>query len=71
MKKNLHSFDQVIRILLAVVLGVLIFSGTLTGFAGILLGIFAVVFLATGIVGFCPLYKAIGVSTLKEKPKTT
>lgn len=70
MKKNLHSFDKIIRILLAVVLGVLIFSGTLTGLAGILLGIFAVVFLATGIVGFCPLYKVIGVSTLKEKSKT-
>ena len=71
MKKNVHSIDQIIRILLAVILAVLIFNGTLTGFVGILLGIFAVVFLATGIVGFCPLYKAIGVSTFKDKPKTT
>ena len=71
MKKNLHSIDRLVRIIFALVLAVLIFNGTLTGFAAILLGIFAVVFLATGIISFCPLYKAVGISTLKEKPKTT
>ena len=71
MKKNVHSVDQVFRILLAVILAVLIFSGSLTGFWGILLGIFAVVFLVTGVVGFCPLYMALGISTLKDKAKTS
>lgn len=71
MKKNLHSIDKLVRIVLALVLAILIFNGTLTGFAAILLGIFAVVFLATALVGFCPLYKALGISTYKEKPKTT
>ncbi len=70
MKKNLHLIDRVVRIALALVLAVLIFNGTLTGVAGILLGIFAVVFLATGIISFCPLYYALGFSTLKDKPKT-
>ncbi len=71
MKKNLHSIDRLVRIIFALVLAVLIFNGTLTGFAAILLGIFAVVFLATAITSFCPLYKAVGFSTLKGKPKTT
>ncbi len=68
MKKNLHSIDRVVRIVFAAVLAVLILNGTLIGFAAILLGIFAMVFLVTGIVSFCPLYKMVGFSTLKEKP---
>lgn len=71
MKKNLHSIEKLGRIIIALVLAILIFNGTLTGFIGAISGIFAVVFLATGIVGFCPLYKALGISTYKEKPKTT
>ena len=70
MKKNLHSIDRIVRITFAAILAVLIFNGTLTGFAAVLLGIFAVVFLATGILSFCPLYKMIGFSTLKDKPGT-
>ncbi len=71
MKKNLHSIDRLVRIILALILAILIFNGTLTGFAGVLLGIFAIVFLGTGIISFCPLYKVLGISTLKDKPKTT
>ncbi len=66
MEKNLHSIDRIVRIVLAVILGILILNGTLTGIAGILLGIFAIVFLFTGIISFCPLYKMIGFSTLKK-----
>lgn len=70
MKKNLHSIDRSVRIILALVFAFLIFNGTLTGIAGIILGILAIVFLATGVISFCPIYKALGISTLKEKTKT-
>jgi hypothetical protein len=70
MKKNLHSIDRLVRIILALVFAFLIFNGTLTGLAGIILGILAIVFLATGVISFCPIYKALGISTLKEKTKT-
>lgn len=70
MKKNLHSIDRLVRIILALVFAFLIFNGTLTGIAGIILGILAIVFLATGVISFCPIYKALGISTLKEKTKT-
>ncbi len=67
MKKNLHSIDRLVRIILALVFAFLIFSGILTGAAGIVLGILAIVFLATGVISFCPIYKVLGISTLKEK----
>ena len=71
MKKNLHSIDRLVRIILSLIIAFLIFNGTLTGTAGIIIGIFAIVFLVTGLISFCPIYKALGISTLKEKPKTT
>lgn len=71
MKKNLNSADRSIRILLAVVLAVLIFSGVLTGAAAIILGIVGIILLLTGIITFCPLYYVLGISTAKDKTKTT
>lgn len=66
MKKNMNNIDRVIRLLLAIIIGILILGGTITGMAGILLGIFSIIFLVTGIISFCPLYKALGISTSKE-----
>ncbi len=70
MKKNLNSVDKIVRIVLALVLAALIFTGTISGTAGIISGILAVVLLGTGMMSFCPIYKALGISTLKEKVKT-
>ena len=69
MKKNMGSVDKGIRILLAVVVGILIFTNTITGLLAIILGIFAVVFLLTSFVGFCPLYTPFKLSTLKKSDK--
>lgn len=66
MKKNMGSADQIVRIALAFVLLILFFSGTVTGTAGIALSVLAVVFLLTGIVGFCPLYIFFGINTCKR-----
>jgi len=63
MKKNMGSIDRSIRVLLAVVVGVLYFTGQLTGLAATILGILAVVFVLTSSVGFCPLYAPFGWST--------
>lgn len=70
MKKNLNSVDRFIRILFAVVLAVLIFSGVLAGAAGIILGIVGIILLATGVISFCPLYHVLGISTAKDETKT-
>jgi hypothetical protein len=69
MKKNMSLMDKGIRILLAVIVGILIFTNTITGILAIILGIFAVVFLLTSFVGFCPLYAPFKLSTLKKSDK--
>jgi hypothetical protein len=66
MKKNMGIIDRVLRTFLAVVVAVLYFAGQLTGTAALVLGIFAVIFLATSSVGFCPLYAVFGFSTMKK-----
>ncbi|MGQ9819836.1 MAG: YgaP family membrane protein [Candidatus Kapaibacteriales bacterium] len=71
MKKNMGSFDRTLRIILAVVVGILILTSQLSGLAAIILGIIAIIFLITGFVGFCPLYapfkiQTIGKSNTKE-----
>jgi hypothetical protein len=66
MKKNMGTIDRSIRVALAVAVGILYLAGQITGTAAIILGVLAVVFLLTSAVGVCPLYMAIGVSTLKK-----
>lgn len=67
MKKNMGVIDRVLRTTLAVIVGILYFTGQLTGTAAIILGVFAVIFLATSSVGFCPAYTLLGISTLKKE----
>lgn len=66
MKKNMGLIDRWLRVILAIVVGVLYLGGKITGIAAIILGIFAVIFLVTGITGVCPLYSWLGISTLKH-----
>lgn len=66
MKKNMGTIDRVVRVTLAIVVGVLYFTGQITGLAALILGILAVVFLATSVVGTCPLYLPFGLSTAKK-----
>lgn len=70
MEKNLSEMDSGARIIIGIILAVIY-----TGYAGIPLSYplnwallaLAVVMLVTGILGFCPIYKALGMSTV-EKP---
>jgi hypothetical protein len=67
MKKNMGTSDRVIRILLAAVIAVLYFTGTVAGTLGLALMILAGVFLLTSLVSFCPLYAPFGISTCQVK----
>lgn len=67
MKKNMGSTDKIIRLLIAVVLVVLYFTGTLTGTLGIIALVVAAVFTLTSLVSFCPLYTVLGINTCKVK----
>lgn len=59
------SADRILRIVLAAIIAFLFFSGVITGFVGILLLIFSIVFVLTSIVSFCPLYTLFGFKTCK------
>ena len=66
MKKNMGGADRVIRTLIAIVIGVLYFSGGMGGTFAVVLGVVAVVFLVTSLVGSCPGYLPLGISTRKK-----
>jgi len=78
MQKNMGIADRVIRLIIAVVFAVLIALGTVKGALAWVLGILALILLGTSAVGYCGLYKVLGICTLKqeggstgEKPATT
>jgi hypothetical protein len=66
MKKNMGTADRVIRIILAIVVIVLYLTGNITGIAAIILGILALVFILTSLIGFCPLYIPLKISTISK-----
>ncbi len=67
MKQNMGKTDRVLRTVLAVIVIVLYFSKQLSGLAAIILGALALIFLATSLFGFCPLYVPLGISSIKKK----
>lgn len=66
MKKNMGSADRIIRVILAAVMAVLYFTGTVTGTLGLVLLILAGVFVLTSLISFCPLYAPFGLSTCSK-----
>jgi len=67
MKKNMGSADRIIRVLIAAVLAFLYFNGTISGTLGIVAVVAAVVFVATSLISFCPLYPLLGINTCPTK----
>jgi len=63
MKKNMGTADRVIRTLVAITVGILYFTGRISGTVAIVLGVLAIVFLATSFVSWCPAYMPFGLST--------
>jgi len=63
MKKNISSLDKGIRITLAIIFAALYFTGTLQGTIGIVLLILGGIFVLTSLLGTCPIYSVLGIST--------
>lgn len=55
--------DKTVRILAAVIIAILYFTGTITGTLGIVLLIIAGIFVITSFCSLCPLYLPFGLST--------
>jgi ACR3 family arsenite efflux pump ArsB len=66
MQKNMGTIDRTMRILLAIAVALLWWSGQISGTLAIVLGVFAGVFVLTSMVSFCPLYAPFGLSTCKR-----
>lgn len=67
MKKNMSSLDKTIRITVAILIAILFYLKIITGTFGIVLLIFAGIFVLTSFISFCPLYTVFGFSTCKTK----
>ncbi len=67
MKKNIGNTDKLIRLLLALLVAVLYFAGVISGTLAIILGILAIVLVATSMVSFCGLYTILGINTCKTR----
>lgn len=63
MKKNMGTADRIIRVIIAAIVAILYYTGTISGTLGIVLLLLAGVFVLTSIVSFCPLYAAFGMNT--------
>lgn len=66
MKLNMGTADRIIRPLIALGIVVLYFAGVISGTVALILGIVAVAFLLTSLVGWCPTYLPFGISTRRD-----
>jgi hypothetical protein len=67
MKTNMGTLDRILRVVVAVVIAVLYFTGTISGTLGyVLLGLGGI-FLLTSVISFCPLYLPFGITTCPKK----
>ena len=62
MKKNIHSVERLIRIVIGLVLVSFVFWGPQN--LWFLLGLIP---LATGLIGWCPPYQLLGINTCSKK----
>lgn len=67
MKKNMGKLDRLARIGVAVIIAILFATKAISGTMAIVLMIFAVIFMATSFISFCPLYLPFGFSTRKDE----
>lgn len=56
-----------IRIAVAAVVAILLFTKVITGIFAIVLAVLAAVFVLTSVVSICPLYSIVGLSTCPVK----
>jgi len=69
MTKNMGSADRIIRVIIAAIVSILYFTGTISGTLGIVLLVLAGIFVLTSVISFCPLYAPFGIKTCKIKEK--
>lgn len=66
---NASFRDRVLRILLGALMLAAGWAGVVTGVWGVALKVFGWVPLATGLIGWCPIYSLLGIRTRKTGSK--
>jgi hypothetical protein len=66
-KLNMSMTDRVIRLVVAAVILILFLTNVITGTLAIILAVVAAILALTAVVGFCPLYALLGLSTNKQQ----
>ncbi len=69
MKFNESGSDRIVRVIVGISAIVLIVAQVLTGLPAIILGVVGGILVATGLVGFCPLYGLLRLSTKRAESK--
>ncbi|MQA92460.1 MAG: DUF2892 domain-containing protein [Gemmatimonas sp.] len=70
MTKNMGGIDRAVRVLIAISLAALLSTGAFSGTLALVLTIVAVVLFLTALVGWCPLYAPLGLSTKRRAGDT-
>lgn len=63
LNQNVGTLDRIARLGLGAVLGVVFLAGFVATPLSWLVGVLSVIMLATGALGFCPIYRVVGVRT--------
>lgn len=66
MKQNVGNLDRIVRLLAAVLIGILYFTGVISGTLAVILLVVAGIFIVTSFLNFCPLYFLFGLSTNRK-----
>lgn len=63
MTKNMGNLDRLFRLAIVLAIGVAFAMGQLSGTTAIILGVVAIIFFLTSLLGTCPAYLPFGLST--------
>jgi hypothetical protein len=61
------NLDRILRTLLALTVLGLYAANVISGTVALVLGVLAIIFLATSMISFCPLYAPFGITTCEVK----
>lgn len=66
MTKNMGNLDRALRLAIVLAIVAAFMLGKLSGPVALMLGVVAVAFFLTSVIGTCPLYMPFGLSTRRQ-----
>ncbi len=66
MMRNMATWDRMLRLIVVIAMAAGWYAGFVSGTLTLVVGVLAAVFLVTGVSGFCPLYRLVGLATARR-----